>query len=415
MKGDQVLVIGGGVIGAMSAWYLTEKGYSVTVVDRDRFGAACSHGNCGYICPSHVLPLAQPGAIAKTLKAMTKPNSPFAIRPKASLDFISWFWKFYRQCEQEKMLRAGRFRHELLQSSMDLYRQLIEQEQIDCEWQEAGLLFVYDKEEEFESYSRMEELIKKEFGIGATSYDSRSLERFEPALKPGLGGAWHYEGDCHIRPDKFLSSIKARLEGRGTVFIDGCDIADFHTEAGGAKAVSSSLGSFEADHFVVATGAMTPLLNKHLGMRVPIQPGKGYSLTMPKPTLMPKVPIIFEDSHVAITPMETAYRIGSTMEFVGYDTSISRKRLKLLTDAAEKYLHEPYSDSIEEEWFGWRPMTWDGRPIIDRSPRMSNVWIAAGHSMLGLSMATGTGKLIAEMIGEEDTHIDASGFSASRF
>ena len=159
---------------------------------------------------------------------------------------------------------------------------------------------------------------------------------------------------------------------------------------------------------------MTPFLNTHLGCQIPIQPGKGYSLTMPQPKRGPFYPMIFEEHRVAITPMQSKYRIGSTMEFAGYDTSINRKRLQLLRTSAAHYLHEPDCEPIEEEWFGWRPMTWDGKPIIDRSPAMNNVWIAAGHNMLGLSMATGTGKLVREMMLGEPTHIDPVHYSISR-
>ena len=171
----------------------------------------------------------------------------------------------------------------------------------------------------------------------------------------------------------------------------------------------------EAQHFVVDTGAMTPFLNQHLGVAIPIEPGKGYSLTMPTSEKMPTLPIIFDNSHVAVTPMGNKYRIGSTMEFAGYDTSIKPERLELLKTSAEKYLHQPHSDPVEEEWYGWRPMTWDGKPIIDQSPAMKNVWIAAGHNMLGLSMATGTGRLLKELMLGEQPHIDPTHFSASRF
>ena len=136
---------------------------------------------------------------------------------------------------------------------------------------------------------------------------------------------------------------------------------------------------------------------------------------MPTPSIMPKTPMIFEETHVAITPMKTKYRIGSTMEFVGYDTSINPKRLALLRSSAEKYLHEPHCEPIEETWYGWRPMTWDGKPVIDRSPALNNVWIAAGHNMLGLSMATGTGKLISEIMLDEKPHIDPEHFAIKRF
>ena len=167
--------------------------------------------------------------------------------------------------------------------------------------------------------------------------------------------------------------------------------------------------------FVVAAGAWTPLLNEHLGCRVPIQPGKGYSLTMPRPAVCPKMPLIFPETRVAVTPFQSGYRLGSTMEFAGYDESIRPERLQLLKDGASGYLHEPYCEPVLEEWFGWRPMTYDSLPIIDRSPKYENVMIAAGHNMLGLSMAPATGKLVAELAQGSSPHIDPRPYSVSRF
>ncbi len=410
-----MVVIGGGVIGAMCAWHLIDAGCRVTIVDRDRYGAACSHANCGYISPSHVLPLSQPGAITRTLKAMMKPNSPFAITPRMSVDFASWFLKFARRCNRRDMLQAGQGRHQLLQSSQQVYRDLIHEHNLQCEWQEVGLLFVFDHAREFENYGKTDSLLREHFGVAAQPYDGQQLVELEPAIKPGFGGGWHYTGDCHLRPDRLMSEVRRHLEARGLQVVEQFGVDHFAVENGSARSILSGAQSLDADHFVVATGAMTPMLNQHLGLKVPIEPGKGYSLTMPKPARMPKIPIIFEDSHVAITPMQSGYRIGSTMEFVGYDTSIHPKRLQLLRDAAEKYLHDPYCDPVEETWFGWRPMTWDGKPIIDRSPAMRNVWIAAGHNMLGLSMGAGTGKLIKELMLGETPHIDPQHFCAARF
>ncbi len=414
-SGDRVVVIGGGVIGTMCAWNLVNAGFSVTIVDREKFGAACSHGNCGYISPSHVFPLCQPGAISKTLKAMMKPNSPFAVRLRMEPSFFSWFWNFSRKCNHHDMMAAGHGRHAILQSSKQLYQELIASENIECEWQEVGLLFVYDDEKSFSLFGKTESIIRENFGVSATPYDGKQLVELEPAIKPGFGGAWHYEGDCHMRPDKLMSQMRNKLEERGVSIVEDFPVLQFVREKGMAKSVLGNGQSIEADHFVVATGAMTPFLNQHLGVNVPIEPGKGYSITMPTPARMPKIPIIFEDSHVAITPMKSKYRIGSTMEFVGYDKSIHPRRLSILKSAAEKYLYEPHCDPVEEEWYGWRPMTWDGKPIIDQSPAMKNTWIAAGHNMLGLSMATGTGRLIKELMLGEEPHIDPSHFSASRF
>ncbi len=174
-------------------------------------------------------------------------------------------------------------------------------------------------------------------------------------------------------------------------------------------------GEFEADAFVVATGALTPRLEGLLGCKIPIQPGKGYSVTMPRPSVCPRIPLIFPETRVAVTPFETGYRLGSTMEFAGYDDSIRPERIQLLKDGAAPYLREPYGEVVEQEWFGWRPMTYDSVPILDRSRRHENVWVAAGHNMLGMSMAPASGKLVAEMMTGQAPHLDTAPYRLSRF
>lgn len=407
--GQHVVVIGGGVIGALCARSLVARGLQVTIVDRDGFGAACSHGNCGYVCPSHVLPLCQPGAITKTMRAMLKRNSPFAVKPRLSRHWAAWFWNFARRCNERDMLETATSVHGLLQSSIELYREMVA-EGVECEWQERGLIFVYDHAADFESFRATDAMIRERFGVAATAYPGDEILAIEPALKPGIGGAWHYEGDCHLRPDVLMASLRTELEGRGVRFVEGAAVDGFQRGSAGATAVSAGGESIEADAFVVATGAMTPLLEEPLGFRVPIEPGKGYSITTSRPEAAPVHPLIFEDSHVAITPMSSGYRIGSTMEFVGYSQTIHPKRLRLLTDAAQKYLVDPMGE-VEETWYGWRPMTWDGRPLIDRAPTMDNVWVAAGHSMLGLSMAPATGRLVAELMTGAEPHLDPAPYS----
>ncbi|MEM9410488.1 MAG: FAD-dependent oxidoreductase, partial [Planctomycetota bacterium] len=196
--------------------------------------------------------------------------------------------------------------------------------------------------------------------------------------------------------------------------VEGFDVNEFEQGQGGCVGVRAKQNFIEADTFVVAAGALSPFLNEHLGCRLPIQPGKGYSLTMPTSGGVPEIPMILEQHRVAITPMNDRYRIGSTMEFAGYDESINPKRLDLLRRSAEIYLKDNLSEPVIEKWFGWRPMTWDGVPVIDRSPAMKNVWIAAGHNMLGLSMAPATGKLVQELIDKDEPHLDRKRFELAR-
>jgi D-amino-acid dehydrogenase len=206
-----------------------------------------------------------------------------------------------------------------------------------------------------------------------------------------------------------------KLEARGVAVREDCEATGFARAGGAATAVQTKQGEIAADAFVLAAGALTPFLNDHLGCRIPIQPGKGYSITMPRPGRCPTIPLIFEEHRVAATPFRSGYRLGSMMEFVGYDDSISPRRVAYLKAAASHYLYEPTAEPVVETWTGWRPMTPDSRPIIDRSPALSNVVIAAGHNMLGLSMAPGTGKLVAELLSGQPPHLDPTPFAAGRF
>jgi D-amino-acid dehydrogenase len=414
-EAKRALVVGGGVIGAASAYYLARDGWKVTVIDQGEFGRGCSHGNCGYVCPSHVLPLAAPGAIGGALKALCSPNSPFTIRPRSDPTLWSWLFRFARRCNATDMHAAGTAIQSLLQSSRALYPEILNSEQMDCEWETKGLLFVFRTPKAMDHYAETDRLLRDEFHMPARRLDSAALAELEPALKPGLAGAWHYEGDAHLRPDKLMSAWKGVLERHGVVIRSGCRFEKFVASAGRAQAAATAEGQLEADLFVLAAGAWTPLLNETLGCRIPIQPGKGYSITMPRPKRCPKYPLILEEHRVAITPMRTGYRIGSTMEFAGYDETLNRRRLDLLRHAAQIYLHEPTCEPTQEEWFGWRPMTPDSLPIIDWSPALSNVLVAAGHNMLGVSMAPATGKLAAELASGRAPHVDLAPFSVRRF
>lgn len=410
-----VIVIGGGVVGACSAHYLAAAGNRVTILDRGRFGRGASHANCGYVCPSHVLPFAGPGAVWSTLKTLFQRNSPLKVCPRTVLANLGWFLGFQRRCNERDMLAAGTAIQSLLRSSRTLFDELIATEKLDCEWEQKGLLFVFRTQKEFEHYQHTDELLHERFNMGAKRLDADSLLQLEPALLPGNAGGFHYTGDAHLRPDRLMSELKRVLLAKGVEIVENCEVTGFVRENGKAKAVSGPTREFSADHFVVATGAWTPLLNREMGCRVPIQPGKGYSITMPRPAVCPTIPLIFEEHRVAITPFQSGYRIGSTMEFAGYDETMNRSRLSLLTDAAKHYLREPLAEPVQEEWWGWRPMTFDSLPIIARSPAMSNVLIAAGHNMLGLSMAPATGKLVSELLGEVQPHLDVGPYSLNRF
>jgi D-amino-acid dehydrogenase len=266
-----------------------------------------------------------------------------------------------------------------------------------------------------EHHAETDRLQRETFGVAGERYDGEALIALEPALKPGLAGGWHYRTDAHLRPDRLLTSWRRVLETKGVTFREDCEVKGLLHGRDRAMAVCTNQGEVEAEAFVIATGAWTPLLEHQLGCRIPIQPGKGYSITMPRPAVCPVLPLLLEEHRVAVTPMRSGYRIGSMMEFSGYDATLDRRRLDILKRGAACYLREPVRDPVEEEWFGWRPMTPDGKPIIDRSPVLNNVVLAVGHNMLGLSMAPATGKVVAEMLSGSNPHVDVAPYALRRW
>jgi D-amino-acid dehydrogenase len=410
-SGPRALILGGGIVGLACARELLAAGFAVTVVDRGRIGGACSHGNCGYVCPSHVLPLAAPGAISATLRMMLRRNSPVKMSPGEVVGHLGWFRRFARLCTADAMHAAAVGIQALLDSSRTLYDDLIAETAIDCDWQTDGLLFVYRTAEGFEHYAAIDAMLRDRYGRGAESLSADALVAREPALRrDALSGGFHYHCDAQLRPDKLTHGLANWLRDRHVEIIENTSFTGFD-----GAAVLTSAGPMTADIIIVAAGAYTAILADILGVAIPIRPGKGYSITMPRPAGAPRLPMIFEEDRVAVSPFSSGYRIGSMMEFVGFDESIPAKRLTLLTDTAKRYLIDPVAEPILESWTGFRPMIPDGKPIIDRLPHRPNVWITAGHGMLGLSMATGTARLVRELITGTTPHIDPGHYSLSRF
>ncbi|MEC7564085.1 MAG: FAD-dependent oxidoreductase [Planctomycetota bacterium] len=405
--GSHVAIVGGGVIGLASAYYLRKAGYRVTVIEQSTIGSGCSYGNCGLVCPSDVMPLASPGAVRKTLGMMWRRRSPFRIKPTLSPRLWLWFLKFALRCNARHQHQAAQARWQLLESSMQLYQQMMDEEQIQCEWQNEGLLYVFQDASALQGHAVTDDYLKEHFQLQGECLDSAALIRLEPSVLDSVAGAWFYKEDAHLRPDRLMSEWKRVLLEQEVDIRERCALVRFRRRGLQAVAIETTGGEVEADHFVMALGAITPKWEAELGTDIPIQPGKGYSLTYPRPENSPKIPMLFPQHKVAMTPMDSGYRLGSTMEFSGYDTTIHAGRLNLLREGVQPYLRQPDGEGVEEEWYGWRPMIYNGIPIIDTSPRLRNVLVATGHNMLGLSMGPATGKLVSEMISGVPTHVEA--------
>jgi D-amino-acid dehydrogenase len=410
-----IVIVGGGVIGISCAWYLHRDGWNVTIMDRANIGGACSYGNCGLVCPSHVLPLTEPGAFKDALASLFRPNSPLRVKPQLNPRLWLWMLKFAQRCNRQSMLTAAEGIQAMLVSGMAEYHKLMEQDAFDCEWVEQGLLFAYQTQRALDDYASTNQLLTDRFNEAATYLNGQQLTELEPALKEKLAGAWYYEHDAHLRPNRLVQVMRSRLEDEGVLFLEQTEPRLISGTGSTATSVVTNKETLAADAFLFACGAWTPMMSEYLGCRIPIQPGKGYSMTFERPAICPNIPVIFPEHRVAVTPMRSCLRLGSIMEFAGYDESLRPERLRLLTDGASHYLRQLPDTLPQETWYGWRPMTYDSLPVIDVSPRWNNVWIAAGHNMLGLSMAPATGRLISELVAQQHPHIDPKPYSLSRF
>ena len=305
-------------------------------------------------------------------------------------------------------------RAELLKGAIDLYRSLIQEEKLQFDWEIKGALHAFFSPDEWERY-RLVDDFTAQFGIKGKMLNRGDTLQMEPALGNDIAGAWFYDQSAHLRPEALFEEMRRLLVQRGVEIIDQVEVTGFRTKSSRVVAAVTNKGVFKARQFIVATGAWTTRLCKALGFRLPIQPGKGYSVTMQRPSDSPSIPCIFEETKVVATPWPKDLRLGGTMEFAGHDAILTRYRLDALFAAAQRYLKPTAFNGIKEEWCGWRPMTPDGLPIIDRAPSFKNVIIAAGHNMEGMSMGPGTGRLISEIICNEKPHIDPSPYRIARF
>jgi D-amino-acid dehydrogenase len=416
MPPRHTLIIGSGVIGLSTAHYCQQRGHAVTIIDRlpaQRDG--CSFGNAGMIVPSHFIPLAAPGMVKLGLKWMWNPESPFYIKPRLSWDLITWGFRFWQAANKQHVARCAPLLRDLNFASRACYESLAA-EGHEFSLVQKGLAMLCKTDhalhEEAATATRANEL-----GIPAEVLDARAMAALDPTVSMDINGAVYFPKDCHLSPSRFMASLEASLIAGGATFVRNTEVSAFASEGSRITAVQTYNGDFSADEIVVAGGSWSPKLAAALGLRLPMQAGKGYSLTVTNPRELPQLCSIFTEARVAVTPMDGALRFGGTMEIAGLNENITPRRVNGIIKAAPKYFpafRESDFDGILP-WRGLRPCSPDGMPYMGRTSRWKNVTIATGHSMMGLSLGPGTGKLIAEVVDGAKPSIDLSLLSPDRY
>jgi len=411
-----VLVIGGGVIGLCCAYFLTQEGHRVRIIDRMPEGdkTGCSFGNAGYVCPSHFVPLAAPGMITKGLKWMLNPESPFYVKPRFNTDLIRWVLNFKRATSLKRMEGAIPILKDLGIHSRELFEQM--ESSLGFTLVKKGLIMLCKEQVSLDEEIGLAQRAN-EFGIGASSLSSQDISSLQNGLSLKAAGGVIYPTDAHLEPGEFMGSLYSDLKAKGVEFHHSAEALDFVKEGSRIKAIKTDGKLLEAEEFVLAAGSWSPLLAKKLGLNLPIQVGKGYSLTVPGMGSMLEVPMILLEGKVAVTPMGDDLRFAGTMEITGYDQRVNPKRISGMLKTIASYLPDLPIDRIKDvaPWSGFRPCSPDGLPYIGRFRDHENLVAATGHAMLGLSLSAVTGKLVSEVISEQMPLVELNSLSPDRY
>ena len=410
---DDVLIIGGGAIGLATALALLDAGRGVRILEAGAVGGGASHGNCGTITPSHAPPLAAPGVVAQALRWMFTPDAPLYLKPRIDPALWHWLLRFAARCNPRDWRQSTQARAALLNDARARLADWVSRYGLQCEFEEEGLDYVFRDPRKFQQYVD-ESVVLKTFGIATQVFGGTDYEREEPAMLPGVAGAIRFPGDARLRPDRYVAELARVVRERGGVIEEQCRVDRLEPTSDGVR-LATSQGERKGGEAVIALGAWTPAFARRLGIRAPIQPGKGYSITYSRPARVPRHPMVLKDRSVCVTVWDSGFRLGSTMEFSGHDDTLNATRLAALERGAREFLREPVGAEVHERWCGWRPMTWDDLPLLGRAPGQRKVWIAAGHGMLGISMSTATGQLMADLMTGRPPAFDPSPYRPERF
>ena len=412
-----MLVIGAGAVGLFSAYELLKRGFAVTVIDRNAPDELnCSYGNAGYICPSHVIPLAAPGMVNMALRMMLKPAGPFRVAPRIDPDFLAWSWRFWKACTPGHVARSAPVLRDLSLASRRCYEEFASLPGNDIELRQQGLLNLCRTSHCLEEEKHLADLATQ-LGVEARILSLADVQAMEPAIRMEGVGAVYFPGDWHLTPARLMACLKKQIEQAGGEIRWNTDLLGFRREGSAIRAARTYDGEIEAGEFVLSAGAWSSRIASDLQLKLPIQAGKGYSLTIPDPPVMPRIPAILTEARVAVTPMGGSLRFGGTMEIAGIDLSINPRRVAQIVNSVSAYLPDfhPRHFAGITAWSGLRPCSPDGLPYIGRTRCAENLTIATGHAMLGISLAGITGRLVGQTIGGESPEIRSPLLSPDRF
>lgn len=413
---SKAIIIGGGIIGLFSAYYLNKSGWEVEILEQGDLSDNASFGNAGMIVPSHFIPLAAPGMIEQGIKWMFNSKSPFYVKPSLNPELIGWGLKFLKAANKHHVERSVGALRDLSLLSKKLYQDLEQDAEFDFGFADKGILMLF-KTAKFEEEERHVAEKATHLGLDAQYLTADECRKLQPDVELDVLGAVHYHCDAHLYPNKLIAGLINHLEKAGVKIHRNTPVTAIEHTEGKVTQIISNGKSFTGDKFVLAVGAYTPAIAKLTGLKVPMMPGKGYSFMVEEPQHRMTIPSLLCEARVSVTPMNGHIRFGGTMEIGKINQQVNMNRVAGIVESIPKYFpgFKPATPQPKDIWFGFRPCSPDGLPYIGLSGKYNNLAIATGHGMMGLSLAPATGKLIDEMLNEKTTSAGISQFAANRY
>ncbi|EHQ30638.1 NAD(P)/FAD-dependent oxidoreductase [Mucilaginibacter paludis] len=413
---SKVLIIGAGIMGLSSAYFLQKAGYEVTILEKGDLADNCSFGNAGMIVPSHFVPLAAPGMVSQGIRWMFNSKSPFYVRPSLNADLISWGMKFLKNANTKHVEASAQPLTELSLLSKSLYQDLAKEPGFDFGLSEKGILMFYKTEKAAEEEAHLAQK-GRELGLDMQVLNVAECLALQPELQLDVLGAVHYRCDAHLYPNQLMAVLLKHLTENGVKIVRNHEVTKIETTGNAISRVFTAGEEWTADQYIIAGGSFSPSVAKLVNLKVSLMPGKGYSFMVKEPNQRMQIPALLAEARVAITPMNGNLRYGGTMELDKINSRINMNRVKGIVQSIPAYFPDlrPDVPAEKEIWFGFRPSSPDGLPYIGRSYKYNNLIMATGHGMMGLSLGPATGLLVSQIISGAKTSIDIEAFSPNRF
>ena len=414
MSQKKIIIIGGGVVGLCTAYYLSIEGHEVTVVDKGQLNSGASHVNAGYLTPSHIIPMAAPGMVSKGFRWMFKTSSPFYIKPRFDKDLIRWGLKFMKSCTPNHVKKSMQAILNINLLSKQLFLEMQEHSKFDFHLETKGLLMAY-KTSQVEKEEAEVVAQAKDLGLKIDHLSTKEVLKKQPKAPMDIAGAYWYQSDAHSTPEVFIKNMINVLKEAGVNFLLEKEVTHFKIKGSSITSVCTSQEEIQSDEVVVASGAWSEPLLKALGIQLSVQAGKGYRINTRQPTEI-TLPALLLEAKVAVTPMQGFTRFGGTMELSGINHKINTKRVAAIAQAATDYYPQinVAQKELKDVKCGLRPLSPDGLPFIGMHSSCKNLVLATGHSMMGWSLGPATGKLVSELISNQQTSMAIDPFSPER-